>query len=1047
MKIKKVEIQAFRAYDKVEDGTFDFISPKGKIANFVALYAPNGFGKTSFYDAVEWGITNNISRFLRKKSENKNAAKAEKNKYIWRHNKSSEDTPSFVNIETDEEDKYFSRTLCHKIKSNQRDAKFDEKLTDKNHEYFLDVMLSQEDISAFLKEDDSSLRYEKFTTAFGDSNLDKNYKNITDLVNLNKKKIKIIRDRISEVKLLLNKDVDHNIIKTINDKIKYVNRTGLDLPIVNTNYSSDDDTDFKIKIINTLNDCTSKVSIINEKIEKIDGFVSSDNKYLIVEYDTIKANLLRSKKELENCKIKLSNLEKINLRRRKLSLEEAKRTKISEKHDEVKSLLTKFNQISMIKESLSLLNEEWELLNNNRATEKSELLKFERKLKETKEKSNLAQDRKNNLIYRLENSSFEYKLNNERKARLKSLKNDLDGLKSHIESYKDDSNHKSKFIKINERLLSDFESNIFREELLEFHPLVSDIFEVTQSYFLSMNIYKEKISSIERELVESKNLDSNIKELVEIGSSLVSKNSLSNCPLCSSKYSDFTELLTAIESNKLFNEKEKKLLIEKNNEELEYNRYVELWKSSKYKVINVLKYELEENKKALLELNSKRIDSVNLKQSLESQIKSLQSVIDNFNRETGSNKIEAYEELLNTEIDKFELEISTLSKELNATNELIEGKESSIKIKSVSISHIDEQVKKLQKEPIILKAKSIFGTENLNSISESLVEDLIGRLISDLRYKKDTITNLNSEIEELIVRNGDLTEDELNARVQELRLDIKTNDNKIEVVRNFVEKDIGLNLDNVDEVDLLAYIFKSKTEYNNECHSIHNQIALISSIEEYRKNVIPYLKHTEYFKEHTDLQRELVFLVEHIGKELSKERKNISAFIEKEVQSFFFQDLINKFYKKIDPHPHYKEISFKCDFSTDKPKLHILVSSQENVIVPTLYFSSAQLNALSLSIFLAKAINVRDPESKKPIDSIFVDDPIQAMDSINILSVIDLLRSIAVNFDKQIILSTHDENFYKLLQKKVPNSIFDSKFIELESYGKVGRPSDFSNYL
>ena len=456
---------------------------------------------------------------------------------------------------------------------------------------------------------------------------------------------------------------------------------------------------------------------------------------------------------------------------------------------------------------------------------------------------------------------------------------------------------------------------------------------------------------------------------------------------------------------------------------------------------------MEENKKALLELNSKRIDSVNLKQSLESQIKSLQSVIDNFNRETGSNKIEAYEELLNTEIDKFELEISTLSKELNATNELIEGKESGIKIKSVSISHIDEQVKKLQKEPIILKAKSIFGTENLNSISESLVEDLIGRLISDLRYKKDTITNLNSEIEELIVRNGDLTEDELNARVQELRLDIKTNDNKIEVVRNFVEKDIGLNLDNVDEVDLLAYIFKSKTEYNNECHSIHNQIALISSIEEYRKNVIPYLKHTEYFKEHTDLQRELVFLVEHIGKELSKERKNISAFIEKEVQSFFFQDLINKFYKKIDPHPHYKEISFKCDFSTDKPKLHILVSSQENVIVPTLYFSSAQLNALSLSIFLAKAINVRDPESKKPIDSIFVDDPIQAMDSINILSVIDLLRSIAVNFDKQIILSTHDENFYKLLQKKVPNSIFDSKFIELESYGKVGRPSDFSNYL
>ncbi|PMO15070.1 AAA family ATPase [Vibrio sp. 10N.222.54.B6] len=95
MKIKKVEIQAFRAYDKVEDGTFDFTSDKGNIANFVTLYAPNGFGKTSFYDAVEWGVTNNISRFLRKKTENESAAKAEKNKYIWRHNNSNEDTPSF----------------------------------------------------------------------------------------------------------------------------------------------------------------------------------------------------------------------------------------------------------------------------------------------------------------------------------------------------------------------------------------------------------------------------------------------------------------------------------------------------------------------------------------------------------------------------------------------------------------------------------------------------------------------------------------------------------------------------------------------------------------------------------------------------------------------------------------------------------------------------------------------------------------------------------------------------------------------------------------
>ena len=104
-------------------------------------------------------------------------------------------------------------------------------------------------------------------------------------------------------------------------------------------------------------------------------------------------------------------------------------------------------------------------------------------------------------------------------------------------------------------------------------------------------------------------------------------------------------------------------------------------------------------------------------------------------------------------------------------------------------------------------------------------------------------------------------------------------------------------------------------------------------------------------------------------------------------------------YRKIDPHPKYKEISFKCDFITDnKPRLNIFVTGEKNVppIVPTLYFSTAQLNILSLSIFLAKALNVKDNDGNS-VDCIFIDDPIQSMDSINILSTIDLLRSISVN--------------------------------------------------
>ena len=164
----------------------------------------------------------------------------------------------------------------------------------------------------------------------------------------------------------------------------------------------------------------------------------------------------------------------------------------------------------------------------------------------------------------------------------------------------------------------------------------------------------------------------------------------------------------------------------------------------------------------------------------------------------------------------------------------------------------------------------------------------------------------------------------------------------------------------------------------------------------------------------------------------------MSDYLTLQINSFFYEGLINDLYKRIDPHPDYKTVTFKCDFSDAKPKLNVCVfqTNQDELIIPNLYFSTAQLNILSLSIFFAKALNAKDAKGKS-LDCIFIDDPIQSMDSINILSIIDLIRSIIVNQKKQIILSTHDENFHNLLKKKMPTNLFKSKFMELETFGKV----------
>jgi exonuclease SbcC len=53
------------------------------------------------------------------------------------------------------------------------------------------------------------------------------------------------------------------------------------------------------------------------------------------------------------------------------------------------------------------------------------------------------------------------------------------------------------------------------------------------------------------------------------------------------------------------------------------------------------------------------------------------------------------------------------------------------------------------------------------------------------------------------------------------------------------------------------------------------------------------------------------------------------------------------------------------------------------------------------------------------------------------LSLIDVFRAICIQFKKQLIITTHDENFHELLKKKIPATLFPAKYLRLESFGKV----------
>ena len=172
--------------------------------------------------------------------------------------------------------------------------------------------------------------------------------------------------------------------------------------------------------------------------------------------------------------------------------------------------------------------------------------------------------------------------------------------------------------------------------------------------------------------------------------------------------------------------------------------------------------------------------------------------------------------------------------------------------------------------------------------------------------------------------------------------------------------------------------------------------------------------------------------------DIDKEAERLKDYLVEFVSSYFQLDLINKLYNTIDPHPNYKKVRFECDFNQKKPRLLVIMESikdDNDKIVPNLYLSTAQINILSFCIFMAKAMFAKTDKGKD-LDCIFVDDPIQALDDINILSMIDLLRNVAFTLNKQIVITTHDLNFFNLLQKKMPQDKFNACYLQLKERGK-----------
>lgn len=240
MKIKKVEIEAFRAYLYKKDGTFDFTLPGEKVANFVSIYAPNGFGKSSFYDAVEWAMTNNIERYIREPHRKYNDVEARATKvdgvpqYIWRNKDAPSKVRTSVVVETTAEN--FSRGL-NTVRSNSRDARMNDDSSTDDAKIYRRIFLSQDAIDGFLREIKPEDRYYEFMEHFG-GNAEKSRREIFAVKHDNKLLIERLVAQREVFKTKLLQETDESIFGSYNNTAQELRALGERVEDVSYDFSS-----------------------------------------------------------------------------------------------------------------------------------------------------------------------------------------------------------------------------------------------------------------------------------------------------------------------------------------------------------------------------------------------------------------------------------------------------------------------------------------------------------------------------------------------------------------------------------------------------------------------------------------------------------------------------------------------------------------------------------------------------------------------------------------------------------------------------------------
>lgn len=212
---------------------------------------------------------------------------------------------------------------------------------------------------------------------------------------------------------------------------------------------------------------------------------------------------------------------------------------------------------------------------------------------------------------------------------------------------------------------------------------------------------------------------------------------------------------------------------------------------------------------------------------------------------------------------------------------------------------------------------------------------------------------------------------------------------------------------------------------------VENAVEALSELRRRGERVGLQLARSAELAQRVELERELAMLdqnamdqeadlqargetAELAGDVLSALREASESIVVAELDRI--EPLLQRIYATVDPHPALRVVHFLTRTFRGKGRLWTTLHDQGSgvsVEEPAIVLSSSQLNVLAVSTFLALNLAI----DSLPLRLVALDDPLQSLDTVNLLGLADLLRR--VKQTRQVIVSTHDERLAALLTRKL----------------------------